>query len=217
MAKESTIHRWALLQADLHCTGLVPARRQAITRITFNLLHGLKRSKLKFHSKCVIRQYCDVIMGAMASQITSLTIVYSIVHSVADQRKHQSSASLAIVRGIHRGAQRTSNAENVSISRRHHMQSPKRCPFCSVFNVLTHWGRVTHICVGKLTIIGSDNDLSPGRRQAIIWTNAGILFIEPLGTNVSEIFIGIKIFSFKKMHLKMSSANGVHFVSASMC
>ena len=44
--------------------------------------------------------YCDVIMGAMASQITSLTIVYSIVHSGADQRKHQSSASLAFVRGI---------------------------------------------------------------------------------------------------------------------
>ena len=38
---------------------------------------------------------------------------------------------------------------------------------------LTHWGRVTHICVGKLTIIGSDNGLSPGRRQAIIWTIAG--------------------------------------------
>ena len=42
-------------------------------------------------------------MGAMASQITSLTIVYSIVYSDADQRKHQSSASLAFVRGIHRG------------------------------------------------------------------------------------------------------------------
>ena len=46
--------------------------------------------------------YNDVIMGAMASQITSLTIVYSTVHSGADQRKHQSSASLAFVRGIHR-------------------------------------------------------------------------------------------------------------------
>ena len=52
---------------------------------------------------------------------------------------------------------------------------------------LTHWGRVTHICVGKLTIIGSDNGLSPERRQAIIWTNAGILLIGPLGTNFSEI------------------------------
>ena len=54
---------------------------------------------------------------------------------------------------------------------------------------LTHWGRVTHICVGKLSIIGSDNGLSPGRRQAIIWTNAGISLIGPLGTNFSEILI----------------------------
>ena len=71
---------------------------------------------------------------------------------------------------------------------------------------LTHWGRVMHICVVKLTIIGSDNGLSPGRRQAIIWTNAGILLIGPLGTNFSEIWIGIQAFSFTKMHLKMSSA-----------
>ena len=70
---------------------------------------------------------------------------------------------------------------------------------------LTHWGRVTHIWVGKLTIIGSDNDLSPGRRQAIIWPNAGILLIEPLGTNFSESLIGIQIFSFTKMRMKMSS------------
>ena len=72
--------------------------------------------------------------------------------------------------------------------------------------VLTHWGRVTHIRVSKLTIIGSDNALSPGRRQAIIWTSAGILFIGSLGTNFSEILIGIQTFSFKKMLLKMSSA-----------
>ena len=71
---------------------------------------------------------------------------------------------------------------------------------------LTHWGRVTHICVGNLTIIGSDNGLSPGRRRAIIWTNAGILLIWPLGTNSSEILIGIQTFSFTKLHLKTSSA-----------
>ena len=65
---------------------------------------------------------------------------------------------------------------------------------------------MTHICVGKLTIIGSDNGLSPGRCQAIIWTNAGILLIRPLGTNFNEILIEIHTFSFKKMHLKMSSA-----------
>ena len=70
---------------------------------------------------------------------------------------------------------------------------------------LTHWGRVTHICITKLTIIGSDNGLSPGRRQAIIWTNAGILLIGALETNVSENLIKIYTFSLKKMHLKMSS------------
>ena len=71
---------------------------------------------------------------------------------------------------------------------------------------LTHWGRVTHIYVGNLTIIGSDNGLSPGRRQAIIWTSAGILLIGPLGTNFSEILIEILTFSFKEMRLKVSSA-----------
>ena len=71
---------------------------------------------------------------------------------------------------------------------------------------LTQWGRVTHICVSKLTIIGSDNGLSPDRRQAIIWTNAGLLLIRPLGTNLSEIVIEILTFSFKKMRLKLSSA-----------
>ena len=75
-----------------------------------------------------------------------------------------------------------------------------------VVTVLTHWGRVTHICVSKLTTIGSDNGLSPGRRQAIIWTNDGILLIRTLGTNFSEILSEIQSFSFKKMHLKMSSA-----------
>ena len=64
-------------------------------------------------------------MGAMASQITSLTIVYSTVYSGADQRKHQSSAPLAF--GAKNSAvtdefpaQRASNAENVSIWWRHH-------------------------------------------------------------------------------------------------
>ena len=50
----------------------------------------------------VTLHYSDVIMTMMASQITSLTVVYSIVYSDADQRKHQSSVSLAFVRGIHR-------------------------------------------------------------------------------------------------------------------
>ena len=72
-------------------------------------------------------------------------------------------------------------------------------------DAVAHWGRVTHICVGKLSIIGSDNGLSPSRRQAIIWTNSGILLIGTLGTNLIEISIEIYTFSFKKMRLKMSS------------
>ena len=71
--------------------------------------------------------------------------------------------------------------------------------------LLTHWGWVMHICVSKLTIIDSDNGLSPGRRQAIIWTNAGILLIWPLGTNLRETLFKMQPFSLEKMHLKMSA------------
>ena len=53
-----------------------------------------------------------------------------------------------------------------------------RCVRC----LLTHWGRATHLCVCKLPIVGSDNGLWPDRRQAIIWTNDGLLLIGPLGT-----------------------------------
>ena len=90
----------------------------------------------------------------------------------------------------------------------HHIDSASsNDTFTYVLKALTHRGRVTHICVANLTIIGSDNGLSPGRRQAIIWTNAGILFIGPPGPpNFSEILIEILTFSFKKMRLKVSSA-----------
>ena len=65
---------------------------------------------------------------------------------------------------------------------------------------------MTHICVGNLTIVGSDNGLSPDRRQAIIWTNAGFLSIGLLRTYFSENLIKIQQFSLKKMHVKMASA-----------
>ena len=81
----------------------------------------------------------------------------------------------------------------------HHMVSPGH-------SVLTHWGRVTHLCVSKLASIASDSGLSPGRRQAIIWNNAGLLLIGPLGTYFSEILIEIPTFSLKKICLKISSA-----------
>ena len=65
---------------------------------------------------------------------------------------------------------------------------------------------MTHICVGNLNIIASDKGLSPDRRQAITWTNVGILLIGPLGTNFNDILIKIGTCSFTKMHLKTSSA-----------
>ena len=68
--------------------------------------------------------------------------------------------------------------------------------------LFNHWR--PHICVSKLTIIALDNGLSPGRRQAIIWINAGILLIWPLETNFSEILFKIHTFSIKNMLLKMS-------------
>ena len=80
-------------------------------------------------------------MTTMASQITSLTVVYSIVHSDADQRKHQSSASLAYVRGIHRERwiprTKASNAENVSIWWRHHV------PYHDIFMQVKWYGTLT--------------------------------------------------------------------------
>ena len=74
-----------------------------------------------------------------------------------------------------------------------------------IYFKLTHWGRVTHVCVSNLVIIGSDKGLSSCRRQAIIWTNAGILLIRTSGTNLSEILSEINTFSSKDMHLKISS------------
>ena len=77
--------------------------------------------------------------------------------------------------------------------------------------VLTRRGRVTHFCISKLAIIGSDNGLSPGRRQAIIWTIDLLLLIKPLGINFSNILIETNTFSFKKMLLKMSSGKRCSF------
>ena len=78
-------------------------------------------------------------------------------------------------------------------------------PWIKLIHSLTHWGQMTHICVSKLTILGSDNGLLLGRRQTIIWTNDGILSTGPLETNFSKILIEIHIFLFKKMPFKVLS------------
>ena len=77
-----------------------------------------------------------------------------------------------------------SNAENASIWWRHHGNSTE-----------------------KICVVVSDNGMSPGRCRAIFWTNAVMLLIGPIRTNFVEILITIYIFSFKKMHLKLSLGN----------
>ena len=97
------------------------------------------------------------------------------------------------------------------------------CIYSTSFISLTDWGRVTHICVDNLIIIGSDDGLSPGQRQAIAWTNVGILLIGPLGTKFGEIFIEILRVSFKKMRSNGSSAKwrpfclGLNVLILSVC
>ena len=70
---------------------------------------------------------------------------------------------------------------------------------------------MTHICIGNLTIVGSNNGLSHVQRQAIIWTNAGSLSIGPLRTNFNEILFEIHALSFKKMYLRVSSGKWLPF------
>ena len=94
---------------------------------------------------------------------------------------------------------------NLPLYHHQHRETPE-CHVITRANLLTHWGRVTHICVGKLSIIGSDNGLPPGQRQAIIWTNGGILLMQNLGTNFSETLSEIYTFSFNKMRLKVPSS-----------
>ena len=96
--------------------GSHPLETNLHSRSSLGVLHTDESSNSL--DQCRSIHYSDVIMDTIASRITILTIVYSTVYSGADHRKHQSSASLAFVRGIR---QMASNAENVSICWRHHV------------------------------------------------------------------------------------------------
>ena len=92
------------------------------------------------------------------------------------------------------------------------------CPPQSNHCLITHWGRVMHISVSKLISIVPDNGLPPGRHQTIIWTNAGILLIEPVGTTFGDFFKSRFIhFHTRKCIWNRRLRNADHFVSASMC
>ena len=83
---------------------------------------------------------------------------------------------------------------------------------------LTHQRRVTHICVSKLCHHGSDNGLSPVRRQPIIWTNDGLLSIRPQATHFNEILFEIqKFFIQERAYENVVCKIDGHLVSASMC
>ena len=81
---------------------------------------------------------------------------------------------------------------------------------------LAHWGRVTHICINKLTISGSANGLSPGRDQAIIWTSAEILLFEP-HEPISVISYAKFIHFHSSKCISKCLRNGGYFVLARMC
>ena len=105
-------------------------------------LYHLKSTKVSWfhcHYTSFPLRHSDVIMDAMASQITSLTIVYSTVYSGADQRKHQSFASLAFVRGIHRSPVNPPHKGPVT---------RKTFPFD---DVIMSWLGACHICVHLYT------------------------------------------------------------------
>ena len=86
----------------------------------------------------------------------------------------------------------------------HTEQEPKRT-WLGFVSMLTHRGRVTHIGVGNLAIIGSDNGLSPGRRQAIISTNAGVFFYLTLRDKLQWNINGNWCIFIREMYSKMSS------------
>ena len=81
-----------------------------------------------------------------------------------------------------------------------------------VYYCVTHWGRMTHICFGNLSIIGSDNGC-----QAIIWTKAWMLLIWPLGTNFGENLVEIHTFLLNKIHLKMTYEKWRQILSRPQC
>ena len=83
------------------------------------------------------------------------------------------------------------------------VQRPGNSMWCFGYHQLTSVQKVVWCATNQLSIIGSDNGLSPRRHQAIIWTNDGILLIGPLRTKYSEIMIEIHTFSFKQMLFKM--------------
>ena len=131
----------------------VTASRQDINKhLSVPAYFTLATMEQRLEGITVTWHYCDAIMGAIASQITSLTIAYSIVYSDTDQRKHQSSASLAFVRGSHREP----------------VNSPHKWPVTrkmSPFDDVTMEQRLEEVTVNDATVYRRDkfNSFPPGQ------------------------------------------------------
>ena len=99
----SVLYRKSLYVAVCHsyCLYLSHLKPHAVAYVIQSLIRRQAYHTLRIRHRVYSVHYIDVIMTTLASQITSLAVVYSIVYSEADERKHQSSASLAFVRGIH--------------------------------------------------------------------------------------------------------------------
>ena len=137
-------------------------------------------------------------MGGIASQITSLAIVYSAVYSDTDQRKQWKLRVTGLCVGNPPG--QVNSPHKGPVTR-------KMFPFDNVIMmlatfVLTHWLRPSEAYASLVQI---DNGLSPGRCQAIIVNNAAILLIGSLGMKSNETLFEIHKFSLKKIHSKLSS------------
>ena len=124
--------------------------------------------------KCYIYQYCSKIFHSLWN-IWLMSVYTKAQHSTNRIHNHWDELYLPIRLYFYGSVQKIPPSVQTAES-----PSEKVIPvFYRQLYTLTHWGRVTHICVNDLTIIGSANGLSPGRRQAIIRTNAGILLFRP--------------------------------------
>ena len=138
---------------------------------------------------CQVFHYDDVIMSTIASQITSLTIVYSTIYSGEDQSKHQSSASLAFCVGNSPGtgefpAQMASNAENVSIWWRHH--ATERTPmirFSLETFMLISWK------MHSTKYLAMTTNISAQKRFATIFSNGRIWLFSVLMTALDQTLL----------------------------
>ena len=153
---------------DIHNAKEIALKNMSKSNITRSQQNTRQHGPCAWHIGCIVVKnhpsvtlYCDVIMGAMTSQIISLTIVYSTVHSSADQRNHRSSVSLAFVWGIHRLAgefptQMARNVENFSIWWRHHNITffiyPFYDPLARLFNCISPIVYAAYVNVVSYTI-----------------------------------------------------------------